>query len=102
MDRQHDEHISLNPAQADFVYHQVESGRFRSPSEVVNEAIRQMQAAEEIDAADFGMTDEDIRRRIEEGAAQADRGELLDGPAVLDELDARHRAQRAKIKRRAS
>jgi antitoxin ParD1/3/4 len=102
MDRQQNEDISLNPAQADFVHQLIESGRFRSPSEVINEAIRQMQSSEATDAADFGMTDDQIRERIEEGAVQADRGELLDGPSVLDELDARHRAQKSRHKKRAS
>jgi antitoxin ParD1/3/4 len=93
MDRQHDEQVSLNPAQADFIHQQVESGRFPTPSDVINEAVRQMQEAERIDPAELGMTADEMREGIEEAAREIERGELLDGEKVMRELDERHRAE---------
>jgi putative addiction module CopG family antidote len=100
MDRQ--EPIRLDPQDAEYIRHQIEAGRFKSPSEVIGEAIRQMRDAEENPEIMLGMTNEEIRRQIEEGAAAADRGELLDGDAVMDELDRLDREERAKLKKRAS
>jgi putative addiction module CopG family antidote len=94
--------ISLRREQADYVRRQIQAGRFVSLSEIVNEALRQMEAGEQVPIECFGMTKEEIRRRIEEGLAAAQRGEFVDGEAFMDELDELDRAERERRHKRAS
>jgi putative addiction module CopG family antidote len=93
MDRPQDKPFTLRPDQAEFVRRAVDEGRFPTPSDVVNEALRQMEEAEQFHPAELGLTVEEIRRQIEEGAKQIERGELLDGEQVMNELDELHRAE---------
>jgi antitoxin ParD1/3/4 len=97
-----DEPISLSPSQADYVRRQIQAGRFGSQSEVVNEALRQMEDGERIPIECFGMSKEEVRRKIEEGLAAAERGEVVDGEVFMDELDELDRAERERRHKRAS
>lgn len=67
------------------------SGRYQTASEVVREGLRLLEERER--ARDTAL--EELRAKIQRGMEQADRGELLDGDAVFEEirqLSARRRA----------
>ncbi len=85
--------VSLTPKLERFVQSRVASGRFQTASEVVREGLRLLEEREAVRETALRELRGKIRRSIE----QADRGEFLDGDAVLREirrLSARRRAQR--------
>jgi len=84
--------ISLTPELEQFVESRVASGRYQTPSEVVREGLRLLAEREQAGEAAV----EELRAKIRRGAEQADRGELLDGDAVFEEIrqmSARRRAE---------
>jgi antitoxin ParD1/3/4 len=84
--------VSLTPALEQFVQSRVASGLYQTASEVIREGLRMLEERER--ARDAAL--EELRAKIRRGADQADRGELLDGEAVFDEirqLSARRRAE---------
>ncbi|MGB7759277.1 MAG: type II toxin-antitoxin system ParD family antitoxin [Bryobacteraceae bacterium] len=83
--------VSLTPELERFVQSRVASGLFQTASEVVREGLRLLEEREQAREAALA----EIRARIGRGVEQADRGELLDGDAVFEEirqLSARRRA----------
>ena len=76
--------VSLTPELEKLIQAKVESGRYSSPSKVVEEALHLLERRE-TDLKEF-------RARVDEGFASLDRGEGVDGEvfmqAMLDELDA--------------
>jgi antitoxin ParD1/3/4 len=62
----------------------VNSGRYDSASEVVQEALRLLGQRDEV----FTFRKEEIREQIEEGWQSAKRGEFMDGDEVFAALDA--------------
>jgi antitoxin ParD1/3/4 len=85
--------VHLPSELARFVAERVRSGRSKSLSDVLCEAVRLMQ---EHDAAGQPSV-EQIRRQIAVGIDQLERGETLDPDAVFKEI-----RERAKERRRAS
>ena len=90
--------VSLTPELDAFLQGQVRSGRYQTASEVVREALRLLQHQEK-------QRDQSLRQlsaKLKRGAAQAERGELLDGDKVFDELreliEERRRAKRKATK----
>jgi len=84
--------ISLTPELEQFVESRVASGRYQTPSEVVREGLRLLAEREQAGEAAV----EELRAKIRRGVEQADRGELLDGDAVFEEIrqmSARRRAE---------
>jgi antitoxin ParD1/3/4 len=84
--------VSLTPALEQFVQSRVASGLYQTASEVIREGLRMLEERER--ARDASL--EELRAKIRRGADQADRGELLDGEAVFEEirqLSARRRAE---------
>jgi antitoxin ParD1/3/4 len=74
--------ISITPELDRFLQSRVESGRYQTTSEVVREALRLLERREqERDEALF-----QLKEKLERGAGQAERGELIDGDEVFDEL----------------
>src|ERR1039457_4059271 len=74
--------ISITPELDAFLQSRVQSGRYQTTSEVVREALRLLERQEmERDEA-F----QQLKAKLERGAAQADAGQLLDGDEVFDEL----------------
>ena len=74
--------ISITPELDTFLQSRVESGRYQTTSEVVREALRLLERREqERDEALFH-----LKERLERSAGQAERGELIDGDEVFDEL----------------
>lgn len=74
--------ISITPELDAFLQSRVKSGRYQTTSEVVREALRLLERHEqEREAAILR-----LKEKLERGAAEAERGELLDGGEVFDEL----------------
>ena len=74
--------VSLTPELERFVQSRVASGRYQTASEVVREGLRLLEEREQSREAVM----EELLAKIRRGIEQADRGELLDGDAVFDEI----------------
>ncbi len=74
--------ISITPELDAFLQSRVQSGRYQTTSEVVREALRLLERHEkERDEASSL-----LKRKLKRGADQAERGELLNGDVVFEEL----------------
>jgi antitoxin ParD1/3/4 len=74
--------ISLTPELDNFLRSRVKSGRYQTTSEVVREALRLLERHEREREEAF----DQLKRKLQRGASEAERGELLDGDEVFDEL----------------
>jgi antitoxin ParD1/3/4 len=81
--------FSLTPELEQLIHTKVESGLYLSASEVVREALRLLEERDRVNL----MKLEELRRAIQIGIDQADRGELLDGPEVIAKLRTKVRAK---------
>ena len=87
--------VSLTPELEQFVESRVASGRYQTASEVIREGLRLLEEREQTREAAL----EELRAQLRRGVEQADRGELLDGDAVFEEirqLSARRREETGK------
>jgi antitoxin ParD1/3/4 len=74
--------VSITPELDTFLQSRVKSGRYQTTSEVVREALRLLERQERERDDAF----QQLKAKLEQGAAQAERGELLDGDQVFEEL----------------
>lgn len=74
--------VSLTPELEQFVQEKVKSGKYLSASEVFQEALRLLQEKDQIRQLRL----EKLRKEIAIGIEQADRGEVVDGKEVINEL----------------
>ena len=74
--------ISITPELDAFLRSRVQSGRYQTASEVVREALRLLERHEQERDEAFHQ----LKAKLERGAGQAERGELIDGDEVFDEL----------------
>lgn len=74
--------VSLTPELDAFLQSRVNSGRYQTASEVVREALRLLEHQERARESAF----QELKAKLQHGAAQAERGELLDGEEVFAEL----------------
>jgi antitoxin ParD1/3/4 len=74
--------ISLTPELGAFLQSRVKSGRYQTTSEVVREALRLLQHQEK--EREEGL--KQLKAKLQRGAVQAQRGELLDAHEVFEEL----------------
>jgi antitoxin ParD1/3/4 len=74
--------VSLTPELEQLIHKKVESGLYLSASEVVREALRLLEERDRANA----MKLEGLRKEIQIGLDQADRGELIDGPEAFQKL----------------
>jgi antitoxin ParD1/3/4 len=77
--------VSLTPELDEFISSKVASGRYQSASEVIRQGLRLLQEQEMTRQAQLDR----LRAQINIGLDQANRGELLDGEEVFDELEKR-------------
>lgn len=77
--------VSLTPELEQFVNSRVSSGRYQSASEAIRQGLRLLQEEEMTRQAAL----ERLRNQINLGLEQANRGELLDGEEVFEELERR-------------
>jgi antitoxin ParD1/3/4 len=74
--------ISITPELDAFLQNRVKSGRYQTTSEVVREALRLLERQEREREESF----QQLKVKLNRGATQAERGELIDGDEVFDEL----------------
>lgn len=74
--------VSLTPELEAFLQSRVSSGRYQTTSEVVREALRLLERQEQ----EREQAMQQLKAKLERGAAEAERGELLDGDQVFEEL----------------
>lgn len=74
--------VSLTPELGAFLQSRVKSGRYQTTSEVVREALRLLQHQEQ----EREVSLKQLKAKLRRGAAQAERGDLLDGDTVFNEL----------------
>jgi antitoxin ParD1/3/4 len=94
--------ISLTPELGLFLLSRVKSGRYQTTSEVVREALRLLERQEIQREQDLRQ----LKAKLGRGAAQAERGDLLDGEAVFAELrdliEGRKRATKRKVRAKSA
>ena len=87
--------VHLTPELEQLVLTKVKSGRYNSASEVVREALRLMEQKDELRTIQL----QELRKRMDKGLAQAERGEGVDGEifmqGLLEDLDARESERQA-------
>ena len=85
--------ISITPELDAFLQGRVQSGRYQTTSEVVREALRLLERHEQERDEAFVQ----LKAKLQKGADEAERGELLNGDEVFEELremiDERRRAK---------
>jgi antitoxin ParD1/3/4 len=74
--------ISITPELHAFLQNRVKSGRYQTTSEVVREALRLLERQEKEREESLRQ----LKSKLKRGATQAERGELIDGDEVFDEL----------------
>ena len=74
--------VSLTPELQEFVARKVRGGLYKSASEVVREALRLLRERDHATETELA----DLRRDIQTGLNQLDRGEGIPGDEVLDEI----------------
>ncbi len=80
--------ILLPPELEKLVQDKVASGMYFSANEVICEGLRLLQEQDVLNQYRL----EELDRKVKQGKAQADQGELIDGKEVMDELFSRHQA----------
>jgi antitoxin ParD1/3/4 len=84
--------IDLKPEQQRVIDQAVESGAYRDPAEVVDQAFAIIR--EQLDLGDWMLVQrEAVASHIEKGFAQAERGELTDGDTAIEMLRQRRTAR---------
>ncbi|MCI5065262.1 type II toxin-antitoxin system ParD family antitoxin [bacterium] len=86
--------VNLTPELEALVQNKVASGLYNSQSEVVREALRLLAEQDQLRQAHLGK----LRSALAKGLYEADGGELLDGPEVIQEMREflRQRGERKK------
>ncbi len=74
--------VSLTPELEEIVQKKVASGMYNSASEVIREALRLLAEQDEIRE----MRLEELRKKIDQGWESAQRGELIPGDEVFDQI----------------
>ena len=84
--------VSLTKELEEFVRRKVESGRYRSATEVIRAGFRLLEREDDFRDTPLAA----IRARVEEGIAQAERGELGDGEEAVARVKKRAVAKRRR------
>ena len=87
-------HVSLTPHLEELVRDKVKSGLYNSASEVVREALRLMEDRDRVRE----MRLEELRKEIQIGIDQLDRGEVTPGEEVFRQLRERNEELKKKAK----
>ena len=80
--------VTLTKEQLRFIAEKVRSGSYRTATEVVRDGIRLLMQRED-ERRRYETWKEDVRRKIDEGMEQLERGEFLDGEEVFEDLQQR-------------
>ena len=87
--------VSLTPELEKLVASKVQSGRYQSASEVIREGLRLLEDQDRLRETRL----EEVRRKVQTGLDQLDRGEAIDGETVLAELKQKSETLRETRKR---
>jgi antitoxin ParD1/3/4 len=87
--------VSLTPELEKLVLQKVRSGQYNNNSEVVREALRLMVERDRLQELHVQY----LKDALAEGIAQADRGELIDGPTAVSEVRESLRRRRKSRKK---
>jgi antitoxin ParD1/3/4 len=82
MPTRHTLNVSLTSELEEFVESRVATGRYQTASEVVREGLRLLELQERDREATYAL----LKKKLRNAAAQAERGELVDGEAFIDRL----------------
>ncbi|AFY32244.1 type II toxin-antitoxin system ParD family antitoxin [Calothrix sp. PCC 7507] len=82
--------ISLTPELEQFIQSQISSGKYASTEEVILAGIKLLEERERIYQGRF----EELKREIALGVEQLERGERLDGRAVIEKLRQKNQVMR--------
>ena len=82
--------ITLSPDQERFVEERVASGRFLTANEMIREGLALLEERE----SERSIAIAALRREIQLGTEEADRGELVDGDDVFAEMERISRERR--------
>ena len=93
MSSQPTQSITLTPDQSKFVDECIASGRFRSADEVFREGLRLLEAEEAEYQAELGK----VRRLIQEGTEDLEKGRVVDGREVIARIKEGHAELTRKI-----
>ena len=74
--------VSLTPELEELIQERVRSGRYTSASEVVREALRLLQDRDELRRLRM----DELRAKVAAGLGSLERGEGVDGDALIDEI----------------
>jgi antitoxin ParD1/3/4 len=74
--------VSLTPELEQLVHEKVKSGRYLSASEVVREGLRLLEERDQLYKARLA----ELQKEVNIGVKEADRGELIDGEVVMQEI----------------
>lgn len=92
--------VSLTPDQVRFIERRVKTGRYQTAAEVVREGLRLLMEHEADAERRYQAWCKELRRKIDEGWSQAQRGEFVDGEAVFRKLETELQAPVKKRKSR--
>ena len=84
--------VTLKPEQEIFIESQIANGRFASVDEVVNVAFCLLEKL----SGEYAEWIEETRQKVDVAIAEIDRGEVLDGEIVVDQLIEKFRQAREK------
>jgi len=76
--------VNLTPELEELIHQKVKSGLYNNQSEVVREGLRLLAEQDRLREAHL----ENLRTALAAGLEQADRGDLLDGSKVVEEMRA--------------
>jgi antitoxin ParD1/3/4 len=83
--------ITLKPEQEKIVQAQIQLGKFTTTDQAIDRALRLL---EEWDTSEAQWMEE-TRQKLASASAQIDRGDVLDGPTVIAQLQAKLNQARA-------
>ena len=78
--------VKIKPEFQRFIEHELESGRYDSPDDIINAGLAALQTRQELTTEEI----EDLRKEVDKGLAEADRGEFVEFTA--EDVIARCRA----------
>jgi antitoxin ParD1/3/4 len=84
--------VSLTSEMEKFIGRQVKSGQYQTASEVVRDALRLLKDREQLRQIKL----EELRKEIQIGIDQIERGDVVDGEKVFEEIRKRSTAMRRK------
>jgi antitoxin ParD1/3/4 len=81
--------LSLTAEQLQFIEQKLKTGRYKTAADVVRDGLQRLMEQEAAEGRLADVWRSQVREKIEEGWAEAERGECVDGEAAFDQLKKR-------------